>query len=109
MYKLAYYRKQTKDQWARDDPGFIALQVGIRIMIMCSECDVMKNTNVRNYPAAAVTSFSFFRFSSLPSQVLHAPALDCAPSVGINPSTTILQIFFIIVTTVLWSVVFQYG
>jgi hypothetical protein len=27
IYKRAYYRKQTKNQWARDDPGFVVLQV----------------------------------------------------------------------------------
>ena len=27
VYKTAYYRKQTKNHWARDDPAFVALQV----------------------------------------------------------------------------------
>lgn len=27
VYKLAYYRKQTKDHWARDDPAFVAIQI----------------------------------------------------------------------------------
>lgn len=26
VYKTAYYRKQTKNHWARDDPAFVALQ-----------------------------------------------------------------------------------
>ncbi|CAM9798327.1 unnamed protein product [Hapterophycus canaliculatus] len=26
VYKTAYYRKQTKNHWARDDPGFAVLQ-----------------------------------------------------------------------------------
>jgi UNC-50 family len=26
VYKTAYYRKQTKNQWARDDPAFALLQ-----------------------------------------------------------------------------------
>lgn len=26
VYKSAYYRKQTKNRWARDDPGFAAIQ-----------------------------------------------------------------------------------
>lgn len=26
VYKMAYYRKQTKNHWARDDPAFMALQ-----------------------------------------------------------------------------------
>ena len=25
----SYYRKQTKNQWARDDPGFLVIQVGL--------------------------------------------------------------------------------
>ena len=27
VYKMAYYRKQTKDHWARDDPAFVAIQI----------------------------------------------------------------------------------
>jgi UNC-50 family len=27
VYKTAYYRKQTKNHWARDDPAFVVLQV----------------------------------------------------------------------------------
>mmetsp|Transcript_13439 Transcript_13439/g.30844 ORF Transcript_13439/g.30844 Transcript_13439/m.30844 type:complete len:287 (+) Transcript_13439:401-1261(+) len=33
VYKMAYYRKQTKNHWARDDPAFCFLQV---IMIIAS-------------------------------------------------------------------------
>lgn len=33
VYKMAYYRKQTKNHWARDDPAFCFLQV---IMILAS-------------------------------------------------------------------------
>ena len=33
VYKMAYYRKQTKNHWARDDPAFCFLQV---IMIAAS-------------------------------------------------------------------------
>eukprot|EP00584_Thalassiosira_punctigera_P009080 CAMPEP_0172529574 /NCGR_PEP_ID=MMETSP1067-20121228/3627_1 /TAXON_ID=265564 ORGANISM="Thalassiosira punctigera, Strain Tpunct2005C2" /NCGR_SAMPLE_ID=MMETSP1067 /ASSEMBLY_ACC=CAM_ASM_000444 /LENGTH=171 /DNA_ID=CAMNT_0013313651 /DNA_START=115 /DNA_END=627 /DNA_ORIENTATION=+ len=33
VYKMAYYRKQTKNHWARDDPAFCFLQV---IMITAS-------------------------------------------------------------------------
>jgi len=27
VYKMAYYRKQTKNHWARDDPAFVSLQI----------------------------------------------------------------------------------
>lgn len=33
VYKMAYYRKQTKNHWARDDPAFCFLQV---VMIIAS-------------------------------------------------------------------------
>ena len=33
VYKMAYYRKQTKNHWARDDPGFCFLQI---IMLLIS-------------------------------------------------------------------------
>jgi hypothetical protein len=29
VYKTAYYRKQTKNQWARDDPAFAVLQIAV--------------------------------------------------------------------------------
>mmetsp|Transcript_585 Transcript_585/g.813 ORF Transcript_585/g.813 Transcript_585/m.813 type:complete len:283 (+) Transcript_585:180-1028(+) len=32
VYKTAYYRKQTKNHWARDDPAFSALQVGFLVV-----------------------------------------------------------------------------
>ncbi len=28
-YISSYYRKQTKNQWARDDPGFLVIQMGL--------------------------------------------------------------------------------
>ncbi|KAL3906557.1 MAG: hypothetical protein SGILL_009224, partial [Bacillariaceae sp.] len=34
VYKTAYYRKQTKNHWARDDPAFVALQF-IFLVISC--------------------------------------------------------------------------
>jgi hypothetical protein len=32
VYKTSYYRKQTKNHWARDDPAFVALQ-GVFLLI----------------------------------------------------------------------------
>ena len=34
VFKMAYYRKQTKNHWARDDPAFCALQ----IVFLCLSC-----------------------------------------------------------------------
>jgi UNC-50 family len=34
VYKTSYYRKQTKNHWARDDPAFVALQ-GLFLVIAC--------------------------------------------------------------------------
>lgn len=34
VYKTSYYRKQTKNHWARDDPAFVALQF-IFLVIAC--------------------------------------------------------------------------
>jgi UNC-50 family len=34
VYKTAYYRKQTKNHWARDDPAFVALQL-LFLVISC--------------------------------------------------------------------------
>ena len=35
VYKNTSYHKQTKNQWARDDPAFIVLQAGVCEMWMC--------------------------------------------------------------------------
>eukprot|EP00979_Chaetoceros_neogracilis_P001523 scaffold261_cov318-Chaetoceros_neogracile.AAC.9 len=32
VYKMAYYRKQTKDHWARDDPAFVAIQIALLVV-----------------------------------------------------------------------------
>uniref|UniRef100_M4BIX0 Transmembrane protein n=1 Tax=Hyaloperonospora arabidopsidis (strain Emoy2) TaxID=559515 RepID=M4BIX0_HYAAE len=32
VYKSAYYRKQTKNRWARDDPAFAVIQVGFLLV-----------------------------------------------------------------------------
>ena len=34
VYKTSYYRKQTKNHWARDDPAFVALQA-VFLVIAC--------------------------------------------------------------------------
>ncbi|CAM9317768.1 unnamed protein product [Discosporangium mesarthrocarpum] len=36
VYKTAYYRKQTKNHWARDDPGFAVLQALFLIVATCA-------------------------------------------------------------------------
>lgn len=32
VYKMAYYRKQTKNHWARDDPAFVAIQISLLLI-----------------------------------------------------------------------------
>jgi hypothetical protein len=39
VYKTAYYRKQTKNHWARDDPAFVALQF-LLLLISCIACTI---------------------------------------------------------------------
>jgi UNC-50 family len=38
VYKTAYYRKQTKNHWARDDPAFIALQIIFLLVASIAYC-----------------------------------------------------------------------
>lgn len=38
VYKTSYYRKQTKNHWARDDPAFSVLQVIFLLMSSISHC-----------------------------------------------------------------------
>lgn len=36
VYKSIYYHKQTKNQWARDDPAFVVLLcAGLSLMSVC--------------------------------------------------------------------------
>eukprot|EP00639_Heterosigma_akashiwo_P026820 CAMPEP_0194695722 /NCGR_PEP_ID=MMETSP0295-20121207/22168_1 /TAXON_ID=39354 /ORGANISM="Heterosigma akashiwo, Strain CCMP2393" /LENGTH=182 /DNA_ID=CAMNT_0039587593 /DNA_START=32 /DNA_END=581 /DNA_ORIENTATION=- len=36
VYKSSYYRKQTKNQWARDDPAFAVIQILLLIASACA-------------------------------------------------------------------------
>ena len=45
VYKTAYYRKQTKSHWARDDPAFVALQ-GLFLLIASIAYSVAFRTTV---------------------------------------------------------------
>lgn len=38
VYKLAYYRKQTKNHWARDDPAFVAVQILLLALSSLAYC-----------------------------------------------------------------------
>jgi len=38
VYKLAYYRKQTKNHWARDDPAFVAVQIVLLALSSLAYC-----------------------------------------------------------------------
>jgi len=38
VYKMAYYRKQTKNHWARDDPAFITVQIILMIITCFAYC-----------------------------------------------------------------------
>lgn len=46
VYKLAYYRKQTKNHWARDDPAFISLQVVLLLLSSISYCIAFRSENM---------------------------------------------------------------
>jgi len=46
VYKLAYYRKQTKNHWARDDPAFVALQIVLLLLSSLSYCIAFRSENV---------------------------------------------------------------
>lgn len=39
VYKSAYYRKQTKNRWARDDPAFAVIQLFfLLVRVICMLC-----------------------------------------------------------------------
>ena len=43
VYKTAYYRKQTKNHWARDDPAFAVLQIFFLLLSSIAYCIAFRN------------------------------------------------------------------
>lgn len=51
VYKSAYYRKQTKNRWARDDPAFAVIQLLfllVRTSLVCLQWLVVLSTHPRS-------------------------------------------------------------
>jgi len=46
VYKLAYYRKQTKGHWSRDDPGFLVLQVTLLALSSVAHCIAFRSDSI---------------------------------------------------------------
>lgn len=46
VYKMAYYRKQTKNHWARDDPAFAALQVAFLAISSLAYCIAFQGESI---------------------------------------------------------------
>lgn len=46
VYKLAYYRKQTKGHWARDDPGFLVLQITLLALSSIAHCIAFRSDSI---------------------------------------------------------------
>lgn len=44
--KLAYYRKQTKNHWARDDPAFVAIQIGMLLVASLAHAIAFKSGSI---------------------------------------------------------------
>ena len=44
VYKTAYYRKQTKNHWARDDPAFAMLQIIFLFLSSTAYCFAFRNS-----------------------------------------------------------------
>jgi hypothetical protein len=57
VYKTSYYRKQTKNHWARDDPAFAALEV-IFLTISCIAYSI-------SFRAPVTEGIAFFLYSVL--------------------------------------------
>jgi len=55
VYKMAYYRKQTKNHWARDDPCFVFLQIIFLVISSIAYCIAFRNENI----IMSIINFSF--------------------------------------------------
>ncbi|KAJ2727069.1 hypothetical protein GGI07_000187 [Coemansia sp. Benny D115] len=53
VYRNIYYHKQTKNQWARDDPAFIIIQV-TGISAMCAAYSVVYGVGIHGFIKALV-------------------------------------------------------
>ncbi|KAJ2841956.1 hypothetical protein J3B02_005725, partial [Coemansia erecta] len=53
VYRNIYYHKQTKNQWARDDPAFIILQVA-GIIVMAAAYSVVYGVGIHGFIKALV-------------------------------------------------------
>lgn len=58
IYKLAYYRKQTKNHWYRDDPTFILLQI-LMLFISCITYSIAFKISVLHAVSFIMTSILF--------------------------------------------------
>jgi hypothetical protein len=50
VYKTSYYRKQTKNQWARDDPAFAVVQFAFLVVSACAYAIVFEYQSTYLYP-----------------------------------------------------------
>jgi len=48
IYKTSYYRKQTKNHWARDDPAFVVLQILFLVLASIAFCVAFRMVSLRN-------------------------------------------------------------
>ena len=46
VFKMAFYRKQTKNHWARDDPAFCFLQVGFLLVACLVYCIAFRSLSI---------------------------------------------------------------
>ena len=58
IYKLAYYRKQTKNHWYRDDPTFILLQI-LMLLIACITYSIAFKISILHSISFILTSILF--------------------------------------------------
>jgi UNC-50 family len=58
IYKLAYYRKQTKNHWYRDDPTFILLQI-LMLFISCITYSIAFKISILHAISFIMTSILF--------------------------------------------------
>ena len=66
VYELTSYRKQTKNQWARDDPAFLVVLVGFLLTVCVAygiafQARLPATTQNRNESRSGLASHDFFR------------------------------------------------
>ena len=93
VYKTSYYRKQTKNHWARDDPAFVALQL-VFLLVASVAYSVSFRAPLTEGIAFLLYSISLFNISI--SWMCLSFSLIVLSRFDFNPSKLTFKVFYVV-------------